>query len=92
MTDLELTSDEFVVGYISTLPAPHSTWDVDLMIRLLQMVMLHSVKYSWESERALFQDIGVQVEKGRLECTDAEGIRELRFTHSRPRATERKIY
>ena len=86
----DLTSEEFVLGYVHMLQAPHCNWDTKEMLTLLGVVMQHSVEYSWENARAFFQDIGIGVEKDRMGWSDEAKIMNLRFTHSRNRGPERR--
>ena len=86
----ELTSEEFTYGYIAMIGAPHCLWDYRTMNNILGMIMRHTIQFSWESARALYQELGVEVEKDRMLWSDSDKIRDIRFDHSHNKPAERK--
>ena len=86
----ELTVAEFAFGFISMIESPRCVWDYKTMVRLLRLVMQHEVDYSWETARAWYEEMGVEVEQGLMEWTNGDRIQELRFRHAKHKQPERK--
>ena len=86
----ELTSEEFAYGFIAMIGTPHCNWDYRTMNEILGIIMQHAMQFGWESARALYQELGVEVEKDRMLWSDSDSIRDIRFNHSHHKPTERK--
>ena len=86
----ELTESEFVFGFIVMIQSPRCCWDNATMQTVLHIIMQHSMEFSWENARALYDEMGVEVERRTTEWSDIDKLRDLRFSHSRARTAERK--
>ena len=86
----ELTESEFVFGFMTMILSPRCCWDNLTMQRVLRTVMQHSVEFSWENARLMYEEMGLEVERENTEWSDTDKLRELRFSHSRLRTSERK--
>ena len=86
----ELTMDEFVFGFVSMLESPFCKWDYRAMGRILRTVMQDSINFSWPIARAIYEMIGVDVEKGLMDWTDSDLIREMRFNHAQTLGAEKR--
>ena len=63
--------------------SPHSKFDYRKMTTLFRHVMQDTVDFSWANARNFYERVGLDVEKGVLQWSDEEAIRELRFTYAR---------
>ena len=79
----DLRTDEFVYGYLMMLKNEACKWDKDRMLEILEMLMQDSMDYAWGNARTFYQQLGLDVEKGVRQWSDREGVRDLRFLHSR---------
>ena len=85
----ELTAPEFAFGFISMIESPHCKWDYRTMNRLLRTIMKMATE-SWPNARALYEEIGIDVEKDLMDWGDTEQIREMRFAQAQNPTTEKK--
>ena len=79
----DVTSEEFVLGYLRMLDDPASKFDRKIMLCLLKDVLEDAVDFGWDRARNFYQFLGWEVEKGRLKWSDTQQILKYRLTHSR---------
>ena len=85
-----LTVEEFVFGFVGMLKSGKGKWDTDIMLDILQMLMQDATDFCWDNARNFYQMLGVDVEEGVWEWTDATAIQDMRLIHSRTNRTEKK--
>ena len=86
----ELKPEEFVYGFLIMLKKTRNRMDREVMMPLLEMVMQDAVDYSWSNARDFYETLGLEVEKGQLEWTDTDTIRDYRMNYSRAVFPEKK--
>ena len=79
----EITSEEFVLGFLRMLDDTQNDFDNKRMLELLRDVMEDAVDFGWDRARSFYGMIGLGVEHRRLRWSDKEHILKLRLTHSR---------
>ena len=79
----EITSEEFVLGYLRMLDDPESQFDRDRMLSLLKDILEDCVDFGWEQARGFYAYLGNEVEQRRMKWSDTEQILKLRLTHAR---------
>ena len=90
VTYKELKVEEFVFGFVAMLRSPKCTMDKDVMLDILGMLMQDTIDFKWENARAFYEMLGVDVESGVREWTDADQIMNMRLIHSRANLTDKK--
>ena len=78
----QLTSEEFVVGFIRMIRSPGSTYDNDRMLEILQEVMEDAADFGWEKARAYYGMLGLDIEYNKLDWADKHEMLELRLTYA----------
>ena len=79
----DITSEEFVLGFIRMLQDPESKYDRDRMLEILRDLMEDAVDFGWGRARAFYGMIGLDVEQRQLSWTDEQTILKMRLTHFR---------
>ena len=87
---IDLRMEEFVYGYIAMLAAPKCTMNKDCMIQILGILMQDAMDFSWTNALEFYLQLGLDVEKGDMNWTDMDKIRDMRILHSRAVQPERK--
>ena len=64
--------------------------DSEVMMPLLTNLLQDTIDYSWANARDFYETIGKEVEKGALEWTDTDTMRNYRMTYSRAVFPEKK--
>ena len=70
--------------------SPHCRWDYRTMTRLLRTIMQGASEGNWPNARALYEMIGIDVEKDLMDWGDNEAIRDLRFAPAHSVGPEKK--
>ena len=83
LTFSELRIEEFVFGFLDMLDSPKCKLDYRFMTQILKQMMRDTMDLSWASGRSFYEMTGLEMEKGGLDWTDKETIRDLRFQYAR---------
>ena len=79
----QLTSEEFVLGYLRMLDDPNSKFDTSRMLQILQDVMEDAVDFGWDRARSFYGMVGLDVEHKRLDWHNTQELLKMRLTHAR---------
>ena len=79
----DLRVEEFALGFMCMIESPHSKYDYCSMTRLFRNIMQDTVDFSWDNARNFYERVGLDVEKGVLQWSDEETIRDMRMTYAR---------
>ena len=83
LTFSELRIEEFVFGFLDMLDSPKCKWDYRMMTQILKHMMRDTMDFSWTSARSFYEMAGLEIEKGGIDWTDKETIRDLRMQYAR---------
>ena len=86
----ELKVEEFAYGFLKMLKSSTNKMDSEVMMPLLTNLLQDKIDYSWANARDFYETIGKEVEKGALEWTDTDTMRDYRMTYSRAVFPEKK--
>ena len=86
----DLKVEEFVYGFLTMLEKPDNKLDITIMIRILRMLMLDTIDFSWSNSLNYYLMLGLDVEHGYIKWTDTELIREMRMTYARTNFPEKR--
>ena len=85
----ELRAEEFSYGFMAMIESPLCTWDYRVMTRVFKIIMQDAMNISWPFALALYETIGVDVEKGVMEWDDIERINEYRLNYAHNQGEEK---
>ena len=89
----QLSSEEFVLGYLRMLADPNSKFDTPRMLEILHDIMEDAVDFGWDKARSFYGAVGLDVEHKRLTWNSRQELLKLRLTHARtptPQATPKQ--
>ena len=83
LTFSELRIEEFVFGFLDMLDSPKCKWDYRMMTQILKHMMRDTMDFSCTNARSFYEMAGLEIEKGGIDWTDKETIRDLCMQYAR---------
>ena len=79
----EISSHEFVLGFLRMIRDPASKYDKDRMLEVLSDVMEDTIDFGWENAKGFYNMVGQDIEQNKLDWNDKQALLQMRLTHSR---------